>query len=94
MNEEVVAEREGKIVKIMNRLEQLEKFSEEMEAKLNSFSEELFGFVHDTKRVDESIENGNCGMILYRITNISNVLNDITVELNAMLNELPQKTKQ
>lgn len=89
-----VAEREGKVVEIMNHLKQLEKVSEEIEVKLNSFSEGLFGFVHDTKREERVMESDNCGIIMYRVANISDILNDMSTELNVMLNELPQKTEQ
>ena len=87
-------ERERRVADILDRLEKMEQNIGDAETKLNRFSEELFGFVHDEKRVDESIANGYCGMIQYRISNISSILNDMSIELNGMLNELPEKVKQ
>lgn len=84
-------ERERMVASILDRLEKLELSSDEVEAKLDSFSEEMFGFTHDEKRVDQVVERGICGKIQFRISNISSALNDMSVELNAMMDELPQK---
>lgn len=87
-------EKERKIAVMLDRLKEVETYSENMKARLNRFSEEMFGFVHDEKREELAIENGYCGMIQYRIENISNVLYDISLEINKMLYELPRTQKE
>jgi len=79
---------------ILEQLEKLEPFSEEVKAKLNRFSEELFGFIHGKKEADQMAERSICEKILCRISSVSTALEDMSVELDSMLNELPQKMKQ
>ena len=87
---ETEQEIERKIEYILSQLAELEAHSAEAEQKLLQFSKQMFGFERDWKREEIVCEDGHCGMIQYRVTNIQTIISDIEDDLNQILSELPQ----
>lgn len=84
-----------KIENILHQLENLNHSSRDTEERLQSFTKRLFGRIHEieTNNQKEAYlnEEGNiCETILWRIMDTTAAITRISLEIDAMLLELPK----
>ena len=91
------AEQERKIENILRQLEKLDQFSRDAEMRLQLFTERLFGRVHEGgSQLQESspTEAVNiCETISWHIMNTTAAITSISLEIDSMMRELPEKPK-
>ena len=94
-SEKVVQERQ--IEMILHHLEKLDHLSRDAEMRLQQFTERFFGRVHEYAVQKESLsspEKANiCENLSWRVRAATATIQSISLEIDSMTRELPQKPK-
>ena len=91
-------ERERKIERILHQLEKFDQFSRDTDQRLQLFTERFFGRIHkvESPEKDETVPSDTaniCEIISWRIMNATTTITSISLEIDSMMRELPQKSK-
>ena len=90
-------EQERQIEMILLHLEKLGHLSRDAEVRLQQFTERVFGRVHEHEVQKESLsspEKANiCKILSWRIRVVTATVQSISLEIDSMTRELPQRPK-
>ena len=90
-------ERERKIENILRQLEKFDQFSRDTDVRLQLFTERFFGRVHKVEnQKDKAVPSDTaniCEIISWRIMSATATISRISLEIDSMMRELPQKSK-
>lgn len=87
-----------KIESILRQLEKLDRLSQDTDLRLQEVTERLFGRVHKAEPKIQKDASPNeainiCETILWRIRNTTAAFISISLDIDAMIGELPEKPK-